>query len=111
MMRVVSSTSTVRSLVEPRASEPRDRRPRRGCAPDRETPRARLSHLRPRGRHRIELSHAGSGVYEKLVEAGRAQLTLLIGDMHPPEDEINDVLRRHAQRRGGDAGDEGLPDA
>ena len=45
---------------------------------------------------RIELSHAGSGVYEKLVEAGRAQLTILIGDMHPPDDEVNGVLRRLA---------------
>ena len=45
---------------------------------------------------RIELSHTGLGVYERLVEAGRAQLTLLIADMHPPDDEINDVLRRLA---------------
>ena len=45
---------------------------------------------------RIELSGTGLGVHERLVEAGRAQLTLLIADTHVPDDEINAVLRRLA---------------
>jgi EmrB/QacA subfamily drug resistance transporter len=45
---------------------------------------------------RIELSDNGLRAHEKLVEAGRTELTLLIADTHPPADEINDILRRLA---------------
>jgi EmrB/QacA subfamily drug resistance transporter len=45
---------------------------------------------------RIELSDAGLRVHGHLVEAGRAELTRLIADVHPPDDEVNDVLRRLA---------------
>jgi hypothetical protein len=45
---------------------------------------------------RIELSDTGLREYEKLVEAGRAELTHLIADTRPPEDEVNDILRRLA---------------
>jgi hypothetical protein len=45
---------------------------------------------------RIELSDAGLRVHGRLVEAGRAELTRLIADAQPPDDEVNDVLRRLA---------------
>ena len=45
---------------------------------------------------RIELSHTGLIAHEQLVEAGRAELRRLITDVHPPEDEVNDILRRLA---------------
>src|SRR5262249_24518739 len=45
---------------------------------------------------RIELRGAGLRVHGQLVEAGRAELTRLIADAHPPADEVNDVLRRLA---------------
>jgi len=45
---------------------------------------------------RIELSEAGLQAHQQLVEAGRAELTRLIADAHPPADEVNDILRRLA---------------
>ncbi len=45
---------------------------------------------------RIELSDTGRRAYAQLVEAGRSELTRLIADAHPPQDEVNDVLRRLA---------------
>jgi MFS family permease len=47
-------------------------------------------------RDRIELSDTGSGVYEKLVEAGRAELMHLVADTQAPDGEIDDILRRIA---------------
>jgi EmrB/QacA subfamily drug resistance transporter len=44
----------------------------------------------------IELSDTGLVAHEQLVEAGRAELTRLIADAHPPEDEVNDILRKIA---------------
>jgi EmrB/QacA subfamily drug resistance transporter len=45
---------------------------------------------------RIELSETGLRAHERLVEAGRAELTSLIADARPPEEQVNDVLRRLA---------------
>jgi hypothetical protein len=45
---------------------------------------------------RIELSDAGARAYAQLVEAGRTELTQLVADARPPDDEIDDVLRRLA---------------
>ena len=45
---------------------------------------------------RIELSDSGRRAYTHLVEAGRSELTRLIADADPPEDEIDNVLRRLA---------------
>jgi hypothetical protein len=45
---------------------------------------------------RIELSETGLGVYEKLVEAGRAELMRLVADTRAPDDEIDEMLRRLA---------------
>jgi hypothetical protein len=45
---------------------------------------------------RIELSETGLHAHERLVEAGRAELMTLIADAHPPEDEVNGVLRQIA---------------
>jgi EmrB/QacA subfamily drug resistance transporter len=45
---------------------------------------------------RIELSDSGHRAHEQLVEAGRAQLTALIADARPPDDEVNNILRQLA---------------
>ena len=45
---------------------------------------------------RIELSDTGARAYEQLVEAGRVELTRLIADARPPDDEVSNVLRRLA---------------
>jgi EmrB/QacA subfamily drug resistance transporter len=44
----------------------------------------------------IELSETGLRAHEQLVWAGRAELTGLIADAHPPTEEIDDILRRVA---------------
>jgi hypothetical protein len=44
----------------------------------------------------LELSERGRQAYAKLVDAGRAELTRLIADMHPPDDEVVVILRRLA---------------
>jgi len=45
---------------------------------------------------RIVLTETGARAYQQLVEAGRAELTGLIADAAPPDDEVNGVLRRLA---------------
>jgi EmrB/QacA subfamily drug resistance transporter len=45
---------------------------------------------------RVELSETGRHAHEQLVDAGRAELTSLIADARPPEDEVTDILRRLA---------------
>jgi EmrB/QacA subfamily drug resistance transporter len=45
---------------------------------------------------RLELSERGRQAYAKLVDAGRAELTRLIADVHPPDDEVVVILRRLA---------------
>jgi hypothetical protein len=45
---------------------------------------------------RVELSERGRQAHARLVDAGRAELTRLIADVHPPDDEIVVVLRRLA---------------
>jgi EmrB/QacA subfamily drug resistance transporter len=45
---------------------------------------------------RIELSAMGVREYGRLVEAGRAELTQLIAETRPPDDEVNEILRRLA---------------
>jgi hypothetical protein len=47
-------------------------------------------------RDHIELSDTGANVYEKLVDAGRAELTQLVARAQPPAGEMDDVLRRVA---------------
>jgi EmrB/QacA subfamily drug resistance transporter len=44
----------------------------------------------------LELSERGRQAYAKLVDAGRAELTRLIADIHPPDDEVVVILRRLA---------------
>jgi hypothetical protein len=45
---------------------------------------------------RIELSDTGLRVHQQLVESGRAELTRLIADARPPDNDVNGVLRRLA---------------
>jgi MFS family permease len=45
---------------------------------------------------RIDLSDTGVRAHEKLVEAGRAELTRLIAGADPPEHAVGDILRRLA---------------
>ena len=45
---------------------------------------------------RLELSETGTGAYEQLVEAGRAELTSLVAPARPPDAEVGDILRRIA---------------
>jgi EmrB/QacA subfamily drug resistance transporter len=45
---------------------------------------------------RVLLSAEGLQAHERLVEAGRADLRALIADVHPPDDEVVDILRRLA---------------
>jgi hypothetical protein len=47
-------------------------------------------------RDRIELSETGLHAHERLVESGRAELRTLIADMHPPDDEVDGILRQIA---------------
>jgi EmrB/QacA subfamily drug resistance transporter len=45
---------------------------------------------------RLELSETGQRAHEQLVWAGRAELTGLVAETHPANEEIDDVLRRLA---------------
>jgi EmrB/QacA subfamily drug resistance transporter len=45
---------------------------------------------------RLELSDTGVRTQQQLVEAGRTELTRLIADASPPDEEVNGVLRRLA---------------
>ena len=45
---------------------------------------------------RIEPSQTGAAAYEKLVEAGRTELTRLVTDVRAPETEVDGILRRLA---------------
>jgi len=44
----------------------------------------------------LELTERGRQAYAKLVDAGRVELTRLIADVHPPDDEIVVIFRRLA---------------
>jgi hypothetical protein len=44
----------------------------------------------------LELSERGRQAYAELVDAGRTELTRLIADAHPPDDEVVVILRRLA---------------
>jgi len=45
---------------------------------------------------RVELSDAGLRAHEQLVESGRVELTRLVADVRPPDDEVDDIFRRLA---------------
>ena len=47
-------------------------------------------------RDRLELSTRGRDAQSRLAEAGRAELTQLISDTRPPDEDVNVVLRRVA---------------
>jgi hypothetical protein len=44
----------------------------------------------------LELSERGRQAQAALVEAGRAELTRMIADTHPPEEEVAPIMRRIA---------------
>jgi EmrB/QacA subfamily drug resistance transporter len=45
---------------------------------------------------RLELTDTGRDAHERLVEAGRAELTALIAGAHPPQEEVVPIMRRLA---------------
>jgi EmrB/QacA subfamily drug resistance transporter len=45
---------------------------------------------------RVLLTDTGQSVYQRLVDAGRTELTRLIADTEPRQDEVDDILRRLA---------------
>jgi EmrB/QacA subfamily drug resistance transporter len=62
------------------------------------------------GDDRLELSDAGTGAYQQLVEAGRAELTSLVAAARPPDAEVSDILRRIAASLLADMPKDGLVD-
>jgi hypothetical protein len=44
----------------------------------------------------LELSERGRHAQAALVEAGRVELTRIVADTHPPEEEVAPIMRRIA---------------